>query len=106
MVALAKNIETNELVAMKIIDKEQVSQKNMSLQVKKEVTIMQQMEHPHVIRINEVLASKKKVFIIMEYVSGGDLLSKLESEKGLCLLACLLLSDFILWVPVRLWNFF
>ena len=82
-VKLAEDMETNEHLAMKIIDKDQVMQKNMGPQVKKEISIMKQLKHTHVIQVKEVLASKTKIFILMEYISHGSLREELVS-RGLC----------------------
>jgi len=85
-VKLARNTNTNEMVAIKIIDQKSVMQKNMFDQIKKEIvteiTIMKQLDHPLVIEIKEVLASRSKIFIVMEYASNGDLQSYLESKGG------------------------
>ena len=79
-VKLAVNVETNEKVAMKIIDKQQVLRQNMGPQVKKEISIMKQLKHPNVVQVKEVLASSTKIFIIMQYLSRGALRSEIVSR--------------------------
>jgi len=38
-------------------------------------------EHPNVVRLVEVLASKSKIYLVLEYISGGELFEKIK-ENG------------------------
>ena len=80
-VKLATNIETKEIVAVKILDKDQIKHQNMGRQVKTQITIMKQLKHPNVVRMKEVLKSESKFFIVIEYISGGELFTELV-KKG------------------------
>ena len=77
--------ETKEEVAIKIIDKEKVRQQNMGVQIKREVNIMKQIgleeKNSHVVKLHEVLASKSKIYLILELVTGGELFDKIVREK-------------------------
>jgi 5'-AMP-activated protein kinase catalytic alpha subunit len=33
---------------------------------------MQKIKHPNVVELKEVLASKSKIFVILEYIKGGN----------------------------------
>ncbi|MBA0583640.1 hypothetical protein Gorai_014489, partial [Gossypium raimondii] len=44
---------------------------------------MKLLHHPNVVRIHEVIGSKTKIYIIMEYISGGQLSDKLSYAKKL-----------------------
>ena len=59
----AVNVETGEVVAIKILDKEKIQKQNMGSQVKKEISIMKLVRHHFVVKLKEVLASKTKIFI-------------------------------------------
>ena len=74
-------MQTNETVAIKIIHKENIRQRNLSLRVKKEVSIMKQLKHPHVAKVTDVLQSPNEIFIVMEYISRGELRSEV-AKKG------------------------
>ena len=54
----------------------------MGLQIKREVHIMKQIKdkNPHVVQLYEVLASKTKIYLVMELVKGGELFDKLVQE--------------------------
>ncbi|XP_020583529.1 CBL-interacting protein kinase 32-like isoform X2 [Phalaenopsis equestris] len=67
-VRLARNLETEEQVAIKIISKEKI---------KREIATMKLIKHPNVIRLHEVMGSKSKIFIVLEYATGGELLNNI-----------------------------
>jgi 5'-AMP-activated protein kinase catalytic alpha subunit len=76
-VKVARNIETGLNVAVKIIDKQMILRCNLTHQVKREISTMKLVKHPNIVRLYEVLASKKRIYLIMEYVTGGDLSDKI-----------------------------
>ncbi|KAJ4734143.1 CBL-interacting serine/threonine-protein kinase 21 [Rhynchospora pubera] len=76
-VKLAVNVETNKNVAIKIIDKAMVRQKNLMDQVVREIKSMKILHHPNIVQIYEVIATRTKIYLVMEYVSGGQLSDKL-----------------------------
>mmetsp|Transcript_21027 Transcript_21027/g.37250 ORF Transcript_21027/g.37250 Transcript_21027/m.37250 type:complete len:502 (-) Transcript_21027:1502-3007(-) len=76
----ALNSETQEWVAIKVLDKEKIQKQNMGAQVKKEISIMKLVRHPHVVQLKEVLASRTKIFIVLEIVTGGELFDKIVAD--------------------------
>ncbi|GMH16634.1 hypothetical protein Nepgr_018475 [Nepenthes gracilis] len=82
-VKLAKNVINGHSVAIKIIDKVMVMKNNLIHQVQREISTMKLLNHPNIVRIHEVLASKTKIYIVMEYVSGGQLSDKLSYAEKL-----------------------
>lgn len=76
----ALNTETQEWVAIKVLDKEKIHKQNMGTQVKKEISIMKMVRHVHVVSLKEVLASRTKIFIVLELVTGGELFDKIVAE--------------------------
>ncbi|KAL7211370.1 hypothetical protein ACSBR2_014279 [Camellia fascicularis] len=82
-VKFARNIETGENVAIKILDKEKVLKHKMIAQIKREISTMKLIRHPNVIRMYEVMASKTKIYIVLEYVTGGELFDKIASKGRL-----------------------
>lgn len=73
----ALDTETNQGVAIKILDKEKIQKQNMGNQIKKEISIMKMVKHKYVVEMIEVLASKTKIFIVLELVTGGELFDKI-----------------------------
>lgn len=79
-VKYAVNTETGERVAIKVLDKEKIQKQNMGAQIKKEISIMKMVRHKHVVVLREVLASRTKIFIVLELITGGELFDKIVSE--------------------------
>lgn len=76
-VKFAQNTETGESVAMKIVDRSTILKRKMVDQIKREISIMKLVRHPCVVRLYEVLASRTKIYIILEYITGGELFDKI-----------------------------
>ncbi|CAN0879582.1 CBL-interacting protein kinase 2 [Linum grandiflorum] len=77
----ARNLQTGASVAIKIIDKEKVLKVGMMEQIKREISIMRIIRHPNVVEFYEVLATKTKIYFVMEYVKGGELFNKLAKGR-------------------------
>mmetsp|Transcript_45624 Transcript_45624/g.67278 ORF Transcript_45624/g.67278 Transcript_45624/m.67278 type:complete len:480 (-) Transcript_45624:63-1502(-) len=76
-VKYAVNSDTGEQVAIKILSKAQIQQQNMGAQIKKEITIMKKVAHSNVVELKEVLASKSNIFLVLEFIQGGELFDKI-----------------------------
>ncbi|CAH8264681.1 unnamed protein product [Arabidopsis lyrata] len=72
-VYLAKNINSGEDVAIKVIDKEKIVKSGMAGHIKREISILRRVRHPYIVHLLEVMATKTKIYIVMEYVRGGEL---------------------------------
>ncbi|KAJ3669070.1 hypothetical protein LUZ60_011020 [Juncus effusus] len=77
----ARNLKTNQAVAIKCIDKEKVSRVGLTEQIKREISIMRLVRHPNVIHLLEVMACKTKIYFVMEYAKGGELFNKIAKGK-------------------------
>ncbi|XP_028801249.1 CBL-interacting protein kinase 24 isoform X3 [Neltuma alba] len=55
----------------------------MLLQIKREISIMKIVRHPNIVRLHEVLASQTKIYIILEFVMGGELYDKIVQQVKL-----------------------
>ncbi|GLT79945.1 hypothetical protein SLA2020_514100 [Shorea laevis] len=82
-VKFAQNTETGESVALKVLDRSTIIKHKMVDQIKREITIMKLVRHPHVVRLHEVLASRTKIYIILEYITGGELFDKIVQRGRL-----------------------
>ena len=77
----ARNIITGMSVAIKITGKDKILKVGMIDQIKREISAMRLTRHPHVVELYEVMASKTKIYFVMEYVKGGELLNKVSKGK-------------------------
>ncbi|XP_010275895.1 PREDICTED: CBL-interacting protein kinase 23-like isoform X2 [Nelumbo nucifera] len=82
-VKFAHNVDTGENFAIKILDKEKVLKHKMIGQIKREISTMKLIRHPNVTRMYEVMASKTKIYIVLEFVNGGELFDKIASHGRL-----------------------
>ncbi|KAJ3234146.1 Serine/threonine-protein kinase par-1 [Chytriomyces hyalinus] len=71
-VKLAKHKLTSVEVAVKVIDKTTLDEKKLG-KLYREVRIMKLLNHPHIVKLYEVIETKHTVFLVMEYASGGEL---------------------------------
>lgn len=82
-VKLALDSTNGKYVAIKILDKHMVVDTNLTNQVQREIRTMKLLNHPNIVRIHEVLGTKTKIYIAMEYASGGQLSDKMLYAKRL-----------------------
>lgn len=73
---------TKERVAIKILDKTKLDQKTQRL-LSREISSMERLHHPNVIRLYEVVETLSRLYIIMEYAGGGELFTKITTEGKL-----------------------
>ncbi|KAG2726690.1 hypothetical protein I3760_01G125400 [Carya illinoinensis] len=82
-VKLAKNIETGQSFAVKILEKTKIINLKITDQIKREIATLKLLKHPNVVRLHEVLASKTKIYMVLEYVTGGELFDRIASKGRL-----------------------
>ncbi|PIA44067.1 hypothetical protein AQUCO_01800249v1 [Aquilegia coerulea] len=76
-----KNISSGESVAIKVINIDQVKKDGLMEQIKREISVMHLVRHPNIVELKEVMATKGKIFFVMEYVRGGELFAKIYRGK-------------------------
>ncbi|PPD90167.1 hypothetical protein GOBAR_DD12925 [Gossypium barbadense] len=77
----ARNMQTGETVAIKAVSKKKVLRGKMMAQVKREIAIMRRLNHPNIVKLIEVLATKSKVYFVMEYAKGGEFLTRINKGR-------------------------
>lgn len=77
----ARNVQTGQSVAVKIINKKKLAGTGLASNVKREIAIMSRLHHPHIVRLHEVLATKTKIYFIMDFVRGGELFAKVSKGR-------------------------
>ncbi|KAG6663738.1 hypothetical protein CIPAW_02G044300 [Carya illinoinensis] len=55
----------------------------MRLELKREISIMKLIKHPNVVKLFEVMASKSKIYIVLEFVGGGELFDQIAKHRRL-----------------------
>ena len=74
---------TNQKVAVKILNKGKIKQQEMAEKVRREINILKMCTHPHIIRLYEVIDTPTDIFVVMEYVPGGELFDYIISRGRL-----------------------
>jgi BR serine/threonine kinase len=83
-VKLAINNETRQEVAIKIIPKSAFDSKpDLRTKIQREIALMRLVDHPHLLRLVEVLESPRHIYIVVEYASRGELFDFLVAHRCL-----------------------
>ncbi|KAG8372703.1 hypothetical protein BUALT_Bualt12G0094300 [Buddleja alternifolia] len=82
-VKFAQSIETGENVAIKVMAKSTILKHKMVDQIKREISIMKIVRHPYIVRLHEVLAGQTNIYIVLEFVTGGELFDKIVHQGRL-----------------------
>ena len=80
IVKIGTHIKSQKKVAVKILKKIKMSQEELELQYR-EIEILKLCQHPNIIRLLDIFESKDYLYLIQEYLAGGDLFAYLESKK-------------------------
>ncbi|GJE85232.1 serine/threonine-protein kinase [Phanerochaete sordida] len=98
-VKIARHRRTGQLAAVKILPLQPfVSNRNAQAQAKtekqrmgidREITMMKLMNHPNIMRIYDVYEGEKELYLILEYVEGGELFDFLVNRGKLAPLEAL-----------------
>ncbi|KAJ4703669.1 Non-specific serine/threonine protein kinase [Melia azedarach] len=77
----ARNVKSGESVAIKVIDKEKILKVGLIAHIKREISILRRVRHPNIVQLFEVMATKSKIYFVMEYVRGGELFNKVAKGR-------------------------
>jgi calcium/calmodulin-dependent protein kinase I len=87
VVLLGIHKQTKEQFAIKVIEKNEMDTSRLET----EVSILQKVRHPHIIFLKEFFDTPKKLYLVMELVTGGELFKKIieigsytEATASLC----------------------
>ena len=80
LVKFGINKETKKPVAIKIMAKKNMDKSDLEL-AKVEIDILKIGQHPNIIKLYDIYENENYIYIIMEYCSGGDLLSYFEYNE-------------------------
>ena len=90
-VYLAKNLQTDEMFAVKALKKESLNETNKGrIAVRNEVDALQRISHPNLMKMVEVHETSNSLYLVCEYLNGGSLVEhllnahKLLSSKEIC----------------------
>ncbi|KAG6403555.1 hypothetical protein SASPL_135780 [Salvia splendens] len=78
----ARDVATGRSVAIKVINKSRLNNNAVLVNnIKREISIMSRLRHPNIVKLYEVLATKRKIFFVLEFVKGGELFAKVAKGR-------------------------
>mmetsp|Transcript_69223 Transcript_69223/g.144287 ORF Transcript_69223/g.144287 Transcript_69223/m.144287 type:complete len:477 (-) Transcript_69223:3180-4610(-) len=80
-VKLAEHELCGQKVAVKILNRKKIKLLRMDEKVKREIKILKLFMHPHIIRLYEVINTPSDIFVVTEYITGGELFDYIV-ERG------------------------
>ena len=82
-VKLGIYIKNGEKVAIKIINKKKLKDKNDQIHLKREIDLLQKLNHINIASVYEIFENKDNYFIVMEYCSRGELFNYIVTKRRL-----------------------
>ena len=81
-VYLSREKETQRLVAIKVLNKNQLLEAKVSHQLKQEVEIHARLScNQYIVPLYATFQDKKRVYLVMRYAKGGNLYQTLREQK-------------------------
>ncbi|TPP66074.1 MAP/microtubule affinity-regulating kinase [Fasciola gigantica] len=78
-VKLASHVITGKEVAIKIIDKTQLSPSSRQ-KLFREVRLMKLLDHPNIVKLFEIIENDRILYLVMEFASGGEVFDYLVTN--------------------------
>jgi len=79
IVSKATSKSTKAIRAIKSVDKRKGN--TLSAQrLEEEIAIQQQLDHPHIVKLYEVFSDAKRIYLVMELCTGGELFDRIIQE--------------------------
>lgn len=83
-VYLVENKENKQRFAVKAFSKEYLlSQPKGKASLINEIQVMQKLQHPYIMNLEEVHESKNSIYLVLELLEGGELLNYISSKQNL-----------------------
>lgn len=80
MVKKCKLKRTGETFAMKVINRKQMD-KGLELAMKDEISILNGLNYPHIIRLFDTFATVNSYYLVTEYLDGGELFDRIVDKS-------------------------
>jgi serine/threonine protein kinase len=75
-----KKKDTGEIYAMKVLRKEAIIARKQVAHTRAEKSILQKIQHPFIVRLHFAFQTKDKLYMILDYINGGELFYHLKKE--------------------------
>jgi calcium-dependent protein kinase len=78
-----KHRETGVFFAVKCLNLGLIESSAVLDSLREEIFVMSQLDHPNILRLEEVYESETQIFLIQELCKGGDLFDRLEDQPDI-----------------------
>ena len=75
------NNGTNNIYAMKVLKKKEISERQQEDHTKAEREILEKITNPFIVKLHYAFQSPDKLYFVLDFVNGGELFSHLRKEK-------------------------
>eukprot|EP00755_Sulcionema_specki_P036743 Sspe_Gene.107560::Locus_85757_Transcript_1_1_Confidence_1.000_Length_1926::g.107560::m.107560 len=79
----AVNVETNQTYAVKVLDIRKHKSDDREEWLRREVAVLRKLKHDNIVKLYDVLSTGDKLYLVLEYVTGGDLLDHISKARRL-----------------------
>lgn len=74
---------TGHKVAVKILNRQKIKNLDVVGKIRREIQTLKLFRHPHIIKLYQVISTPTDIFMVMEYVSGGELFDYIVKHSKL-----------------------
>eukprot|EP01103_Thecamoeba_quadrilineata_P013716 TRINITY_DN3892_c0_g1_i1.p1 TRINITY_DN3892_c0_g1~~TRINITY_DN3892_c0_g1_i1.p1 ORF type:complete len:404 (-),score=69.68 TRINITY_DN3892_c0_g1_i1:154-1344(-) len=75
-----KKKDSGKIYAMKVLRKQAIIEKKQVIHTKAEKSILQKIQHPFIVSLIYAFQTEEKLYMVLEYVNGGELFFHLKRE--------------------------
>lgn len=80
-VYLAREKSSKFVVALKVLQKRQLSQKMVLHQLRREIEIQMHIRHPHITRMYAYFFDNSRIYMVLQYANGGEMYKHLKKKR-------------------------
>ena len=81
IVRSCRHKQTNDKIAMKIYDKNRLNDPAKKRSVSREISLLQRLDHPNIVKFYESIDTNKTINLVMEHVKGKSLYTYLKAKN-------------------------
>ncbi|EGR28171.1 protein kinase domain protein [Ichthyophthirius multifiliis] len=81
-VYLAREKKSNFIVALKVLDKQQLQMNKIEHQIRREIEIQSHLNHQNIIKLFGFFYDQKNIYLILEYAPQGELYQDLQNQPN------------------------
>lgn len=77
----AKNEDSGEMCALKVVPKSMIASGEVAKElIFGELKVLEDLHHPNIVRVMEVINNEESIQLAVEYVAGGNLMQRIENS--------------------------